>query len=973
MLLAAAGALVPALALAKGGTGPDATRAPATRLGPVPASRLGARGCTPPSLAACQSLTYLASRCGQQEALRATGPVGFGACFDLCAAATPTAQQCQDEGWLNSICGQLERQKMDLDPVSSAVHPSACFEALRPLGDGIFGGAPTETRMVPPEIECGGCATPNNTPLSLIPVRHLKDDRTDYAIEAPTSTYYGELALDFTHRAKPPGSHPHQTRFDALRQAWAANGATVSSCLEYVYEKFYNFNAYLDRASAVAPDQRAMFDIAYEVGPRGPQAWAIGERGVQGIPVQHYDSPVATSPQPELPLEFRGRNVFFDPKVMSSAERADARQSFDNGAWPISRPVGDGLFVFDDDLHQRLTAGADPLRRVIKNFAYHKTMGQALTPAVIEPQFRLYEGARRRFVELTRRRGLIWVAWAKFATRHKDKWTQAIPEIQVLYDPAEGLLDPGDLAFDPVAKTLDANRDLKSQRRQGHGLRTSVTRTQPDLREPARGPLGSALRLSIDGPSGLYDDAGFLALAAQTVEETTTGLIPFEKCNGWQCFFEAIAQTEALMEEALLAARDLGCLDVGSPPHPCDWSPDDFIEALGDPYEALREPEYRACVDKTPGADPFAALRSADFDIGNGTVPSWDGQPCVATDYSVSIPMVDRYFECRVEWVKAVLEYLESELDEPDLFEPGPPEQLVVGKQDADHIRVGNDMFGAQLDYDVGWSVPGSSLPEPNTGQYCGLRPNARASMSARGRALFLEEQLVEASAEIAVGRGELSSAYLEIAGQEIFHPDPVNFSTSAFNPVLEASDGISEDIVEASATITVVFVPVKIAGGISGRITAGVSLSAGPQKNSSCANGDFGLAAEFRPTTGLEAFASASIDAVVVEAGIQIYLTIIALELPLTASLTFDGVVIGGQVRDTRLTARTSLDFVLRMLSGRVSAFVEVCYIIDCSRAEAELFSWSGPSLTENIFETTFEVPVEAMAILQDDIEGGQ
>lgn len=962
-------ALMPAVAAAKGGTG-QVQAATSAQLTLEPASQLGVRGCLSPGLSACESLSYATSACGRQEALRATGTPGYGDCFDLCAQATPTLDDCRNEAWLNSVCGQLERQRMDLDPVGD-VHPSTCFELMRPLGDDIFQGAPTQTVMVPPEVSCDGCATPTNAPLSLTTARRLDDERSDYNIEAPTSTYYGELALDFTHRSKPPRSHPHQSRFDALRQAWAANGSTVGSCLEYVYEKYYNFNAYMDRAAAVAPDHRAMFDLAYEEGNRNPQAWAVGLRGVQGIPVQHFATTIATDPQPELPSEVRGRNVFFDPEVMSNSERASLRQAFEAGAWPLSRPVGYGLFVFDDDLHQRLTLGAFAMNRVVKDFAYHRAMGEALTPDVIEPQFRLYEGARRRFVELTRRRALIWVAWAEFLTRYADKWTEAIPEIQVLYDPAEGLLDPTDLAFDPVAKTLKANRDLKVQRRQAHGLRTSVTRTRPALQPPARAPLGSAVQLSADDPAGLVSDPGLLALIAETVEANDPALIPYESCNGWQCFFEAIAQTEALMEQALLAARDLGCLDVGSPPHPCDWSPLDFVEALGDPYETVREPEYRACVEKTPGQDPFDNLRNADFDIGNGQVPSWDGQPCSSGDYTVSIPMVERYFECRVEWVKAVLEYLESQLDEPDLFEPGPPRQLVVGKQDADHMRVGNNMFGAQLDYDVGWSVPGNSLPMPGTRQYCALRPNARASMSARGRALFLEKELVEASAEVGLGRGSLSTAYLEIAGQEIFHPDPVKFNTTAFNPVLEASDGISEDIVKASATITVVFVPVKIAGGIAGSITAGVALSAGAQKGSSCNNGDLGLSAEFKPTAALEAFASASIDAVIVEAGVQIWLVIISLELPLTAGLTFDGVVIGGTVQDTRLSARTSLDFVLRMLSGRVSAFVEVCYLIDCSRAEAELFSWSGPSLTENIFETTFEVPVEAMSILQHNPGG--
>lgn len=960
--------LAPSAAVAKGGTGP-AQPAPSGRLAPQAASQIGVRQCPAPARSDCESLSYALSPCGEQESRRATGRVGFGACFERCAEVTPTIAQCQDEAWLNSICGRLERQRMDLEPVASGVHPSVCFQLLSTLGDAVFMGTASATAMVPPEVDCDGCVTPNNTPLSLTPARRLDDDRSDYAIEPPTSNYYGRLAEDFTHLSKAPGSDPHQNRFTMQRQTWASNGPTVLSCAEYVYEKYYNFNAYLDRAAAVAPDHRAMFDIAYALDRNGgPEPWAIGERGVLGLPVQHFDSAVATTPQVELPSELQGRNVFFDAVYMLDAERADFREQFDAGELQTSRPVGYGIFLFDDDLQQRMRAGAQTRNRVVKSFAYHKMMGAALTPSLIEPQFRLYEGARRRFADLVRRHQLIWIAYFEWLTQFTDDVDQAIPEVQVFFDPAGNLIDPAPFIGSPVAKVLDGAREFKSQRRQAHGLRTSTTNQRPQLILPARRPAAFSAQFSAAGPGGLSGHPGFSPLVQQTIDETLTSLTPYESCNTWVCFLEAIAQTEALIEEALVAARDLGCLDVGSPPHPCDWSPLDFVEALGDPYETVREPEFRACVEKTPGETPFARLQQADFSYGNGQVPSWEGQPCVAGDYTVSIPMVERYFDCRVEWVKAVLLELQSQLDEPDLFEPGPPAQLVVGKQDSDHNRVGNDMFGAQLDYDIGWTLPGTSLPAPGTGDYCGLQPSARASMSARGRALFLEKQLVEASAEVSLAPGEPSSAFLEVAGQEIFHPDPVQFSAAAFNPVLEAQEDLSEDIVKASATITVVFIPVKIAGGIAGRISAGASVAAGAQKGSSCANGDLGLVAEFAPATALDAFASASIDAVIVEAGVQITLTIISLELPLSTSLRFDGVG-AGATQDSRLTANASLDFVLRMLSGRVSAFVEVCYIIDCERAEATLFSWGGPTLTENIFDVAFEVPVEAMSILQDDL----
>ena len=72
---------------------------------------------------------------------------------------------------------------------------------------------------------------------------------------------------------------------------------------------------------------------------------------------------------------------------------------------------------------------------------------------------------------------------------------------------------------------------------------------------------------------------------------------------------------------------------------------------------------------------------------------------------------------------------------------------------------------------------------------------------------------------------------------------------------------------------------------------------------------------------------------------------------IPLTTTLAFS--VPYAADPDVKFAMETNLDLVLTLLSGRVAAFVEVCYVIDCDSWEVNLFSWNGPQFTKNLFHT--------------------
>jgi hypothetical protein len=253
------------------------------------------------------------------------------------------------------------------------------------------------------------------------------------------------------------------------------------------------------------------------------------------------------------------------------------------------------------------------------------------------------------------------------------------------------------------------------------------------------------------------------------------------------------------------------------------------------------------------------------------------------------------------------------------------------------------------MGYAMSWRAGG--LGTAVMANYCGLQPSLAGEFHAKGKVFVLEAPLIQGTSSVEVKVGGRATAHLEVLGQTFLDVGG-DIQPTTFNVVDEQSS-LNKEFVRASATFFVVIVPITVTAGLAGTVGVGASLGGGTPEEApgGCEAGNIALFGSFRPFAGVDAFASGSVDAVAVEAGIKVTLTLIRAELPLTTTLAF-GVPYATDP-DVKFAMETNLDLVLTLLSGRVAAFVELCYVFDCDSWEVNLFSWNGPQFTKNLFHT--------------------
>jgi hypothetical protein len=377
-----------------------------------------------------------------------------------------------------------------------------------------------------------------------------------------------------------------------------------------------------------------------------------------------------------------------------------------------------------------------------------------------------------------------------------------------------------------------------------------------------------------------------------------------------------------------------------------------FCERVQDPYGIYREPDFDNCNSKT-ARNGFDYLRNRpQFNVGDQTpivLKEFLGQtnvPCAAThndDWGYNPDEVEKYFACYDYWMAETVAELQRALaGSGTVYDYG-----MFGKSYGDSFDVGGDMFGASLAFATEWHVRNLTT---QIGDYCQMQPDFNASFNATARALYMNVPLISAQGEFKMrpaGQGGYEKASVQILDQAVVGAYG-DLTPETFN-VVTASDSLSKNFFYASATFVVVVVPVTIAGGAAGQVGTAVSVGGGLPANSlGCAGGDMETTGAFRPFAGVGAFADASVDLVIASAGVKAYLTLLSIELPYTVNLDFQRVT--GRV-DPDLAMDINLDLALSVLGGYLSAYVEICYVFDCSDYETPIFSWDGPHFRRNLY----------------------
>ncbi|MBL8956216.1 MAG: hypothetical protein JNK82_35920 [Myxococcaceae bacterium] len=257
----------------------------------------------------------------------------------------PTLAQCQSPAYRQTACGQQTTANDARDP------NSRCNTLIRAL------------------LQPGTRSTPQ--------------DATKLTASGGTASQLGRLqTLQLAKRN--PSATTARNAVNSARTAYAANGAAVSSCDEYVYEKYLGFTQFEDATVGMNRDYRGIAAVAFQTTAPGLNR-ALLRRDGQPQPAMYFP---ATKP----------KNVFI---------------GFVPGPYPVTNIIQPGQtqptvqrFDWDPQLIARWQAAQGATRG--DTFSAHAAAFAELAPQLTDAQWDLALERVEEFKELVAARNRIW-------------------------------------------------------------------------------------------------------------------------------------------------------------------------------------------------------------------------------------------------------------------------------------------------------------------------------------------------------------------------------------------------------------------------------------------------------------------------------------------------------------------------------------------------------------------------------------
>jgi hypothetical protein len=767
------------------------------------------------------------------------------------------------------------------------------------------------------------------------------------------------------------------------RDAWEANGNAVGSCDELVYEHFYEYSKFADRAVLLDDNYRAIFDYGYPMFADGVQSRS-----------RLSTTPIATPPGKQP------KNVYFTYQPTYPAKSDPALHH----AWSAA--------ATNLGLPDKLQS-PDGTAAYYHSLYWHGRMNQALSSEGDDPMYAAAD-LQRAFSKLLALRAATLKRWTDYdeAMRitsnqcERDEVTPAPNYVwpwDKIWDPADRVLHGLDLlqyygrdAFDPLA--VQAPTVIASALPYGAGVFTSrlldygtqLVATDLALAQDPNDALALGTRMML----GMTSDAQLIAATPLEVPTTTyeaidcTGYIdaddglPVPASGGCGAFLgmtacvqrardataAKLADIDAEIESALLDGAQYGCTALdhvwGSndlAPSYCDWSPEMFAREMAGQFERQREKLYRQCVDTTGGdfgATTHPIHHAQDGFGGNDPIATPDrarelGVP-YKNDYTGSTEDVLAYMKLVTKWATEI----EFQRDPVN----GRP---ISGHVAGDSDSIGNSTFGVAYQYGAEWrlvNLPTSGgLTSP---ALCDVGLYAQAGASASGTVFGWEQSLLDAFAKVTNERaGDSRTSHEElrlfVLGDEILPPTSDDRATSlGVEPIVfHVAREKTKDQPVASYTFPVAGVPVTVRAGVAGRI--GFAFDARIEAGAACPLSTT-LTGAITPSASLDVYVSGGAQLAVAEVGLQIDLTLLRIELPLTLSFGLRPLPDANQT--PMIDARPRLELALTTLSGRLRAYLrfpigDPLYVT--------LFSWPGVQLArDTVFAPEWSFPLGKVAL---------
>ena len=393
----------------------------------------------------------------------------------------------------------------------------------------------------------------------------------------------------------------------------------------------------------------------------------------------------------------------------------------------------------------------------------------------------------------------------------------------------------------------------------------------------------------------------------------------------------SLRDLDAQLEGALEQAQEKGCLDAKSSTR-CDWSPRRYQKMVSEAMNVRREKELQDCLFLT-GNDfgDKSFVRNANELRIKGLDRS---------DYTTDVSSMRDYIGHRRDALG----------DDPVPTDPSTGMRRHGGSR-SDTGSAGDATFGGGYDYNAGWEII-----DAGTGHWCDL--NARVF----GQANLYANVFTPARFEVVHLNGEavteVSAVHVRLgarlAGVSVYSFDnsyPLHFTFA------HAQTLVQSNILQASATFMVWYVPVTVSAGVSASV--GVDMDIGGQLTRDCTRDVIGLdvIGHISPYGKVDAFASVGVGFSGFQVAIRGMLAITHINLPLQADL---GVYLTSPVNPTHpntlmLHLHSKLDLTQRHLDGRISLYAEAGKL----SAEFPLASWAGFGGSVNLFDETLMLPV--------------
>lgn len=845
--------------------------------------------------------------------------------IDPCITYTYTLQGCQTPA---NSCDQAARDAAKTD--ANAI----CNQLIQDAGNTQAQSLPQRTVLVPTMTKADGTTV---APASTTKVAASQaEDPNTRSMSGLGSFYLGQVHLAQTYL---PATGRYTDYLVSLRQqqrdTWNANGYVVDSCNEYVYEKYYDYSVFEDKAVTYGNNARSIYNTAYALSRVGaPPAYAIGSRALLD-PIQRGKDGTPFTPAITFPTG-QPKNQFFTVPLAASSKVLISQGSEDkvtvlpgNGGVIISlkslqRPLNlSGVSFVDTTLPGIINQGASYYD---ESWAWHKSMAQRNATVLDEEMYDL-ERLQADFTALLKKREETAEAIATMFNSKPLPNATTVFEGQWWRDP---VWNP-----DPELVTRYAQLGLNVL---AQPAVTGLTSTTTATSTPAPQTLSATSTNTSLSTSAVVDPSTSYTYTMPAYASALDTSVIRTACSGNTiiCLLYKLESLDAAIEDALHQAQTRGCLTFNTTgPAACDWSPKRFAQRVMGQYQGERENAYQKCMDYTD--NDFASLKSRAMVAGAVNYP--------ATDYTTSPTKLEQYFVRRDQYLKALKNTL------PDLMDP------VTGKarlkwESGDSYSMGGKVFGATASYQVGFEL--ANLSASNE---CAASPHAYGTFDATARALGASVNLVHANASITDVHGDVD---LDVFDNSIhvvdYHQD---LPVGQFN-VVSGSKSTSKTFVDVHADFVIVVVPVKLGAKVGG--TVGLNYAVNVNHNvttnaSGCHVSSIGAGGSLEPFASVDGELYAGVDIFIASAGVKGKLQIVHASIPLKADAALTYGKNNLPVVTFDLATRADLKFTF--MSGSIAAYVELGPCPFCVDFDANIVSWDGFHYDIPLFNKKLSVPL--------------